>query len=105
MNRVSLNDALEKGPCLLNFLFGVLLGWREEEIAFAGDTEKMFNQIALHPDDQKYHRFMWRDGDPNRDPDVYQWVRLSFGNKPAPDLAINGITLLADRAKEEHPQY
>ena len=100
---VSLNDALEKGPCLLNSLFNVLIGWREEKIAFAGDIEKMFNQIALHPEDQKYHRFLWRDGDTSRAADIYQWVRLSFGDKPAPDLAINAINLLADRAKEESP--
>lgn len=101
---VSLNDALEKGPCLLNSLFDVLIGWREEKIAFAGDIAKMFNQIAVHPEDQRYHRFLWRDGDASREPDVYQWVRLSFGDKPAPDLAINAINLLADRAKEESPE-
>ena len=49
---VSLNDALEKAHCLLNSLFRVLLGWREEEIAFVGDSERMFNQIAVDPDDQ-----------------------------------------------------
>ena len=54
---ISLNDALEKGPCFMNFLFDVLVGWRQNEIAFAGDISKMFNQIAVHPDDQKYHRF------------------------------------------------
>ena len=63
----------------------------------------MFNQIAVHPDDQKYHRFLWRDGETNKEPDVYQWVRLSFGNKPAPDLAINAINLLADRAQVGSP--
>jgi hypothetical protein len=35
---------------------------------------------------------------------VYQWVRLSFGDKPAPDLAINAINLLADRAQVESPE-
>ena len=78
---VSLNDALEKGPCLLNSLFNVLIGWREEKIVFAGDIEKMFNQIALHPEDQKYHRFLWRDGDTSTAADIYQLVRLSFGDK------------------------
>jgi hypothetical protein len=35
---------------------------------------------------------------------VYQWVRLSFGDKPSPDLAINAINLLADRAQVEFPE-
>ena len=34
---------------------------------------------------------------------MYQWVRLSFGDKPAPDLAINAINLLADRAQHGSP--
>lgn len=82
----------------MNSLFDVLIGWRQNEIAFAGDISKMFNQIAVHPDDQKYHRFLWRNGETDKEPDVYQWVRLSFGDKPAPDLAINAINLLADKA-------
>ena len=88
----------------MNSPFDVLVGWREEEIAFAGDIAKMFNQVAVHPDDQKYHRFLWRNGDAHREPDVYQWVRLSFGDKPAPDLAINAINLLANKAKDEAPE-
>ena len=104
MDGLSLNDALEKGPCLMNSLFDVLIGWRQNEVTFAGDVSNMFNQITVHPDDQKYHRFLWRDGETDREPDVYQWVRLSFGDKPAPDLAINAINLLADRAQVESPE-
>ena len=99
-----LNDALEKGPCFMNSLFDVLVGWREEEIAFAGDIAKMLNQVAVHPDNQRYHRFLWRDGDVHKEPDVYQWVRLSFGDKPAPDLAIHAINFLANKAKDEAPE-
>ncbi len=44
---VLLNDALEKGPCLLNSLFNILIGWREEKIAFAGGHKKRCS-IRLH---------------------------------------------------------
>jgi hypothetical protein len=105
MDGLSLNDALEKGPCLMNSLFDVLIGWRQNEVAFDGDVSKMFNQIAaVHSNDQKYHRLLWRDGETDREHDVYQWVRLSFGDKPAPDLAINAIDILADRAQVESPE-
>jgi hypothetical protein len=99
MDELSLNDVLEKRPCLMNSLFDVLIGWRQNEVAFAGDVSKMFNYIAVHPDDQKYHRFLWRDEETDRERDVYQWVRLSLGDKLAPDLAINAINVLADRAE------
>ena len=63
----------------------------------------MFNQIALHPKDQPYHRFLWRDGDENIAPKVYQWLRVIFGDKPSPDLAGYCIRLLAKLGKEQAP--
>ena len=69
---LSLNDTLEKGPYFMNSLIDVLVGWREEEIAFAGEIAKMFNQVTVHPDDQRYHRFLRQDGDVHKEPDVYQ---------------------------------
>ena len=41
MDGLSLNDALEKGPCLMNSLFDVLIGWRQNEVAFPGDISKI----------------------------------------------------------------
>ncbi len=32
---------------------------------------------------------------------MYQWIRLSFGDKPSLHLAINAINLLADKAQVE----
>ena len=66
-------------------------------------SEKMFNQILVHPDDQVFHRFVWRDK-PTDEPTIYQWLRLRFGDKPAPDIAPNSIKLLAKTAKQEQPQ-
>ncbi|CAB4015097.1 Hypothetical predicted protein, partial [Paramuricea clavata] len=86
MDGLSLDDALEKGPCLMNSLFDVLIGWRQNGVTFAGDDSKMFNEIAIHPDDQKYHRFLWRDGETDREP------------------AMNAINLLADRAQVKSPE-
>ena len=57
---LSLNDHLEKGPNFINSLLDVLAAWRWNEIAFTGDVRKMFNQVLVHPDDQVYHRFLWR---------------------------------------------
>ena len=44
---VSLNSFLFKGPGLIGNLIGVLLRFREEPIAFAGDISKMFLQILF----------------------------------------------------------
>jgi len=100
---ICLNDALEKGPNYLNELFKVLVGWREEEIAYSGDIRKMFNMIAIHPDDQPFHRFLWRDCNTTKEPSVYQWTRLSFGDKSSPDLACSAIRMLASKNADENP--
>ncbi|CAB3985131.1 Hypothetical predicted protein [Paramuricea clavata] len=70
----------------MNSLFDVLIGWRQNGVAFAGDDSKMFNEIAVHPDDQKYHRFLWRDGETDREP------------------AMNANNLLTDRAQVKSPE-
>ena len=100
---VSLNDGLFKGPDLLNNLFCVLLAWRQHAIAITGDIRKMFNQIQLASDDRKYHRFLWRSGDVQEAPKDYQWKRLPFGDKPAPDLSISALRFLADKNSETLP--
>ena len=97
---LSLNDYLEKGPNFINSLFDVLAAWRWNKVAFTGDVHKMFNQILAHPEDQVYHRFLW-GSTTNDSPTVYQWLRLNFGDKPAPDIATNAINTLAKLSQAE----
>ena len=100
---LSLNDYLEKGPNFINSLLDVLRAWRWDKVVFTGDVRKMFNQILVHPDDQVYHRFLWRSNICDK-PNVYQWLRLNFGDKPAPDIATNTINTLAKLSKAEFPE-
>ena len=100
---LSLNDRLEKGPNYINDIPNVLAAWRWDDIAYSGDVRKMFNQILVHPDDQVFHRFVWREK-PTDEPTIYQWLRLSFGDKPAPDIASSSIKVLAKTAEQEQPQ-
>eukprot|EP00794_Sanderia_malayensis_P002620 gene2620-3033_t len=94
---VSLNDLLEKGPNLLNDLTGILLRFRRYRYAIAGDISKMFLQILLSPEDQIFHRFLWRK-DPKDKPEIYQFKSVIFGDAPSPFLACYVIK----RVLEEH---
>ena len=60
-NGHTLNDYWFKGPDLLNNLFGVLIRFRENNVASCGDITKMYRMIAIPPLDQHVHRFIWRD--------------------------------------------
>ena len=63
----------------------------------------MFNQILVRPDNQVYHRFLWRSNTCDK-PTVYQWLRLNFGDKPAPDIATKTINTLAKLSNAEFPE-
>ncbi|XP_064101528.1 uncharacterized protein LOC135212085 [Macrobrachium nipponense] len=101
-NGLCLNDGFYKGPDFLNSLLYCLLYWRMKSIGIAGDVQKMFNQILMAEKDQRYHRFVWRFdlSSPIRH---WQWLRLPFGGKPAPDIAMMAVRTLADTFKEEEP--
>ena len=102
-NGKSLNDHLEKGPNYINSLPDVLMAWRFDKVAYTGDMRKLFNQVMIHPDDQVFHRFLWRTND-SEQPRVYQWVRLNFGYKPAPDIAAGAVKSLAKASEAQYPE-
>ena len=55
----SLNSNLLKGPDLHRNLTGVILRFREDNIALSADIEQMFMQFKVTPEDQKFLRFFW----------------------------------------------
>ena len=55
----SLNSALLQGPDLTNSLMGVLLRFRQEEIAIMGDIATMFYQVQVPREDRDCLRFFW----------------------------------------------
>jgi hypothetical protein len=46
---------------------------------------------------------LWRKNT-NEQPNVYQWIRLNFGDKPAPDIATSSIHTLAKASQQEFPE-
>ena len=101
---VSLNSFLLKGPNLIGDLLGVLLRFREERVAFIGDISKMFLQILLENEDSQVHRFLWRDLNISQDPTVYRLTRVTFGDKPSPDMASFVMLKIAEENQEVYPE-
>ena len=63
---VSLNDALLTGPDLLCNIHGLLLRFRQYEVAVTADIEAMFMQVVIREEDQDALRFLWSDNDEER---------------------------------------
>ena len=102
---VSLNAALAKGPdAYMNALLGLLLRWREHQVAMVGDIRKMYNSVALAEVEQHCHRFLWRDLECSRNPDVYIMTVLCVGDKPAGAIATEAIYKTADRFYDDNPE-
>ena len=99
-----LNDYWMKGPDLLNSLFGVILRFRENAVAISGDISKMYHRILIPERDQHVHRFLWRNMETNRDPDVYVKTVLTFEDKPAPAMAQIALRKTAEQEIDVHPE-
>ncbi|KAK7933271.1 hypothetical protein WMY93_004167 [Mugilogobius chulae] len=82
-NRVNLNEWLLPGPTLSPSLVGVLLRFREHNVAISGDIKGMFHQVCLLPEDKPLMRFIWRS-DRDKPPDIYEWQVLPFGTTCSP---------------------
>ena len=100
---VCLNDCLEAGPSLHNDLPGILMRFRERPVALAGDVSDMFCHVRLRPEDCKYHRYLWRDMETDRQPDVYEMNCLVFGDKSSPCEANYAVQRTAEDNKERWP--
>lgn len=75
-----LDDAVLTGPKLQRELVDVLYRFRRAPVALSGDISQMFLQVGLRQQDRAYHRFLWRNLDDKKNPEVYEFLRLPFGN-------------------------
>ena len=100
----TLNDYWFKGPDLLNNLFGVVMRFRENPHAICGDIAKMYHMISIPLEDQHVHRFLWRNFEVNREPDQFVKTVLTFGDRPAPTMAITAMRKTANMHRETSPK-
>lgn len=100
---MSLNEQLLPGPTLGPSLLGVLLRFRQHQVAISGDIRGMFHQIRLRPEDKPLLRFIWRDLRSEDPPDVYEWQVLPFGTTCSPCCAIFALQTHARHYQDSHP--
>ena len=99
-----LNEYWAKGRDLLNSLLGIIIRFRENEIAFIGDIKKMYHTVRTGVIEQHTHRFHWRDMDITREPDTHVIQRISFGDKPSGTIATVAVQKTAEMAIENYPR-
>ena len=100
----AINEYWAKGPDLMNNMLGVLLRFRENAVAVTGDIKKMYHSVKISDIDQHTHRFLWRDFDVSRDPDVYVMTSVSFGDRPAGNIATLALRKTAEMGMQKFPK-
>ena len=78
-NGKSLNSESLPGPKLQSDIVNVLVKFRKEPVALAGDVSQMYHQILLRPEDRALRRFLYRNVDSGDTPKVYGFKRYIFG--------------------------
>ena len=94
---VSLNSQLRQGPNLMNSLAGVIIRFRQEQVALVADIEAMFHQVRVYERDYDALRFLWwPNGDLNEQPRCYSMQVYLFVETSSPSCAAHALRRTAD---------
>ena len=77
---------------------------REREVAVMEDISKMYHYVLIPERDQHVHRFLWRNLETEREPDVYVKTVLTFAEKQAPAMAQKALRKIAEENKNDYPE-
>ena len=96
----SLNEHVMQGPDLTNSLVGVLLRFRQENVALIADVEAMFHQVRVDEKDVGALRFLWfPNGDFTKEPEERQMMVHLFGGIWSPSCATFALQRTAEDNK------
>ena len=103
----SLDDCLHVGPSLTPFLFYILLRYRENRIALAGDQEKDFLNIEINPADGDCFRFLWVKDITAKELEiiVYRYRTVVFGVSSSPFLLNAVLQHHIKTYQEQDPEF
>ena len=99
----SLNSEALPGPKLQADMFSILVRFRKELVALVGDVSQMYHQLVLPLEDRPLHKFLWRNLDQSKEPEVYEFLRYVFGGCYCPFCAQYVWQKHADDHKAEYP--
>ena len=103
MDGKSLNSEILQGPPNIADLVEILLRFRTRPVVVTTDIKSMFLRIRLL-DGTDSHRFVWRQLDKTREPEVCRLLTVTFGVIDSPYKSIEVVLHHADVHKKEYPK-
>lgn len=94
----------EKDPTCWMIYSGVILRFREKEVAVTADISKMYHRVLIPEEDKHVHRLLWRNLETNRPPDTYVMNVLTFGDKSAPTMAQIALLKTSEEGESINPE-
>jgi hypothetical protein len=102
----SLNQILLPGPNLTNDLLGVLMRFRQGQIAVTADIQQMFYAFHVKGNHRDYLRFLWyKDNDINKELIEYRMTVHVFGNSTSPAVATYALRQTVDDSDQDVKQF
>lgn len=87
----------------MNSLLGVLIRFRQKNIAIMCDIEQMFHSFHVNPKHRDFLRFLWfKDNDPSNEIVEFKMTVHFFGNGSSPAVATFGLRKTADTNQEKY---
>lgn len=102
-NGLSLNSIQFTGPRLQADITDIVTNFRRRKVAFCADIEKMYRQIALHPDHWNYQRIFWREN-PGQPLKEYWLVRVTYGVTASGYMAVRALQQCATDHADAYPR-
>lgn len=99
---VSLNTLILPGPDLLQSLLGILMRFREGQVALNGDIREMFPQIKVREEDRDSQRYIWFT--PEGQLKEFRMSSVIFGASASPFTAIYVKDRNAKDFQDQYPQ-
>uniref|UniRef100_W8AYL5 Pro-Pol polyprotein n=1 Tax=Ceratitis capitata TaxID=7213 RepID=W8AYL5_CERCA len=106
INGVSFNSRLMKGPEAYQPkpLLSILFKFRQGQIGVCADIREMFHRVKIREADQEAQRFLWRNGDSTKEPEVYVMTAMIFGSVCSPCSAQYVKNLNAKKFEKDYPR-
>ncbi|XP_072392236.1 uncharacterized protein [Diabrotica undecimpunctata] len=86
----SLNDIMYVGPHLQDYLFYILLRFRQHKLVLGADITKMYRQVFITPEQRYLQKILWRFNT-NDEISVYTLNTVTYGTASAAFLAIRSL--------------